>query len=144
MSLATRFEQGKYGQVWRTVWLLGPTRANSRPNSHNMYINNVYKDFYPNQSIKFNGICENAKHGTRNWLRAPIDLGYDLLNTKSIDCTDTKRWQRTYRCLFVLLTRSWVPFRLTALFPLLFLLVLRLLFFLLNKRHSIDNVVSLN
>lgn len=46
-----------------------------------------------------------------------------------------------YRCSFILLTRSWMPFRLTAFLPF-FLLVLRFLLLFLNKGNSIYNFIS--
>lgn len=136
-------KRGKYDQVWRTVWLLGLTRANSRPNSHNIcivyiYTINIIYGFLSNKIQWY--MHENAK-GTRNGITSANRFG----GAKSIDyiyiyiSIQKERWRRMYRCSFILLTRSWMPFRLTAFFPLLFLLLLWLLLLFLNKGNSFDN-----
>lgn len=96
MSLATRFEQGKKIRSGMTNGLaFWDPQEQTANQTRIICIKNIYiyreRDFYP---IKFNGICTKMqkRNSTNARLRAPIDLGYDLLDTKSIDFSiDTKK-----------------------------------------------------
>lgn len=119
-------KRGKYDQVWRTVWLLGLTRANSRPNSHNIcivyiyiYTINIIYGFLSNKIQWY--MHENAK-GTRNGITSANRFGGAIswmLNRSTIYIyIDTKREMTKDVSMLVHLTYSVVDaFQAHRLFP---------------------------
>ena len=97
MSLATRFEQGKKIRSGMTNGLAfwDPQEQTANQTRINIYIY-IYIERERETSIQSNSMVYARKCRKRNSsnarLRAPIDLGYDLLDTKSIDFSiDTKK-----------------------------------------------------